>query len=84
MIEDEMDCSGFCKPALFYWEKDIYSGYPKETCAYAFIDYIRDAAGPLKAELRVVGTTLLFIWFFHFTFYGKKPKEVADNDSDTA
>ena len=28
--EDILECSGFCKPALFYWERDIYSGgYPE-------------------------------------------------------
>jgi hypothetical protein len=74
-IEEEMECSGFCKTALFYWEQDIYSGYPQETCAYAVLDFVREAAGPLKAELRVVGACLCFIFVFHFTFYGKPAKE---------
>ena len=40
-IEEEFNCSGVCKPALFYWERNIYSGYPEETCAVHMIDYVR-------------------------------------------
>lgn len=36
-IEGSMDCSGVCKSALFYWEKDIYHGFPEETCGYKMI-----------------------------------------------
>ena len=79
-VEEEMECSGICQPALFYWEQDIYSGYPTESCAYAMLDFFRDAAGPLKTELRVVATNLLFIFIFHFTLYGKAPKPVDEMD----
>ena len=47
------------------------------------VDFFRDAAGPLKAELRVVATCLLFIFFFHFSLYGKHKQELQDPDSDT-
>jgi hypothetical protein len=70
-IEEELQCSGFCKPALFYWEQDIYKGVPTETCGYAVMDFFRKAAGPLKTEMRVVATTCLWLFFLHFTLYGK-------------
>jgi hypothetical protein len=71
-----MQCSGFCKSALFYWEKDIYNGYPTETCGYAALDFFRKAAGPLKTEMRVVATCCLWLFFLHFTLYGKpKPEQ---------
>ena len=73
-IENSMGCSGICKSALFYWEKDIYHGYPEETCGLKIIDFFRDAANPLKAALRVVATALLWIFLLHFTLYGKVPK----------
>ena len=82
-IEEEMECSGVCQTALFYWERDIYSGYPTETCAYAMLEFFRDAAGPLKAELRVVATTLLFIFIFHFSLYGKPGKVAGNEETDS-
>lgn len=84
-IEEGMRCSGVCKSALFYWEKDIYSGYPEEPCAYAMVDFFRGASRPLKATLRVVATDMLFLFILHFTFYGKspkKPEETQANDED--
>lgn len=75
-IEDSLECSGFCKPALFYWEQDIYSGVPSQSCGYEVLDFFRKSAGPLKAELRVVAVTCLWLFFLHFTLYGKpKPED---------
>jgi hypothetical protein len=74
-IEEEMKCSGFCKTALFYWEQDIYNGYPTETCAYAVLDFFRDIAGPLKTECNVVATICLWLFLLHFTLYGKPKPE---------
>lgn len=79
-IEEEMECSGFCKSALFYWEQDIYNGYPTETCAYSVLEFFREIAGPLKAECNVVGTICLWLFFLHFTLYGKpKPEPSGGN-----
>jgi hypothetical protein len=79
-VEEEMECSGFCKPALFYWEQDIYKGVPTETCGYAFMDFFRKAAGPLRTECIVVGTSCLWLFLLHFTFYGK-PKPQGEDSS---
>jgi len=73
-IETSMDCSGICKPALFYWEKDIYHGFPEGTCGIKIIEFFKGAASPLKAVLRVIATALLWIFFLHFALYGKIPK----------
>jgi len=76
-----MDCSGFCKPALFYWEKDIYQGFPEQTCGLKLIKFFNSAASPLKTVLRVVGTALLWIFILHFTLYGKIPSETSVDKS---
>lgn len=73
-MEGALDCSGFCKSALFYWDKDIYSGFPTETCGQAAHGFFKEAAAPLTAALRVMGTTLVFIFLLHFTLYDKTPR----------
>ena len=32
LFEDVHDCAGFCRPALFYFSKDISAGPPKQSC----------------------------------------------------
>ena len=82
-IESSMDCSGICKSALFYWEKDIYHGFPEGTCGIKIIQFFRRAAGPLKAALGLVATALLWIFVLHFALYGKIPKKPAESpDAD--
>lgn len=49
-VEEELECSGFCKTALFYWEQDIYKGVPTNTCGYEVLSWFRKEAGPLKTE----------------------------------
>jgi len=78
-IEEEMKCSGFCKTALFYWEQDIYNGYPTETCGYAFLDFFRQISGPLKVEMNIVATTCLWLFLLHFTLYGKPQPEQSSS-----
>lgn len=79
-IEEELECSGFCKTALFYWEQDIYKGVPTNTCGYEVLDWFRKEAGPLKTETHVVAITCLFIFFLHFTLYSK-PKPQGEDSS---
>merc|ERR1740117_2661902 len=74
-IEEEMQCSGFCKTSLFYWEKGIYDGYPTETCGYSTLKWFRKAAGPLRTEMTVVAFTCLWLFILHFCMYAKKPEE---------
>jgi len=40
------------------------------------LDFFREISGPLKVEMNIVGTTLLWLFFLHFTLYGKpKPEQ---------
>ena len=70
-MEGALDCSGFCKSALFYWDKDIYSGFPTTTCGQAAHGFLKEAAAPLKTTLRVIGTALMLVFLLHFTLYDK-------------
>jgi len=71
-IEEQLECSGFCQTALFYWDQDIYQGYPDQTCGYAMLKFFRKEAGPLKVETTVIAFTCLWLFILHFTLYGKK------------
>jgi len=35
-LEDDFDCSGMCRPSLFYFGNPISSGQPEETCLLHF------------------------------------------------
>lgn len=44
-IEDEFDCSGICKPALFFHAKDIAHGPPLQSCITPMVEYITSSLG---------------------------------------
>jgi len=45
------------------------------------MDFFRKAAGPLKTEMKVVATTCLWIFFLHFTLYGKPGSSNINSES---
>lgn len=48
------------------------------------LDFFRKAAGPLKTEMNVVATCCLWIFFLHFTLYGKpKPEGESTGNNET-
>jgi len=65
-IEEEIGCAGFCSTPLFYFSQSTYDGYPQETCFMEVLDYMKEASGPLKAECRVIGYTLVILWLMSF------------------
>lgn len=39
------------------------------------MDFFRQISGPLKVEMNIVATTLLWLFLLHFTLYGKPQPE---------
>ena len=75
-IEEEMGCAGLCKTPLFYFSQSTYLGYPQQTCFIETMEFLKEASGPLAAECRVIGFTLLILWFMSFiAMLGKDVKE---------
>ena len=83
-MEGALDCSGFCKSALFYWDKDIYSGFPTETCGQAAHGFFKEAASPLAASLQAMGTALVLIFLLHGTLYDKTARRESSIRRDAA
>ena len=68
-IEDEFDCSGLCKPALFYLSKSIKYGPPKKTCMKVLKDVIKEAAKPYSFSAVIAAINALFLFIIHFGLY---------------
>jgi len=46
-MEDELGCSGMCRPSLFYFGRNITeSGYPKDTCLHQMRKYMMENGVP--------------------------------------
>lgn len=43
-LEDEFNCSGICRPGLFYFDNPISYGPPESTCLNQFVKIVRDGA----------------------------------------
>lgn len=73
-LEEEIGCAGFCSTPLFYFSQSTYDGYPNETCFLKMLDFMKEASGPLAAECRVIGATLVLLWILSFiAIYEKVP-----------
>lgn len=82
ILEDEYDCSGMCKPSLFYFSKDLAVGPPKQTCLLATKKYMSTSSGSFAVTSTMTGVTALFLFFFHFCLYCRPPAEDENYGGD--
>lgn len=68
-IEDLFECSGMCRPSLFYFGLPLTMGYPEETCIHHFKEYLDSSAGNFAKASVLTGLIFLFIFFMHFGLY---------------
>ena len=68
-IEDLFQCSGMCKPALFYYGLNISEGYPDKTCLAELHEYLADGAESYAAAATGTGCFCLYMFFLHFGLY---------------
>ena len=68
-MEEELDCSGFCLPALFYLSKDLSEGPPTKTCLLSIHDVIEEAARPWATCAMIAAFICLILFFGHFCLY---------------
>ena len=81
-LEEEIGCAGFCSTPLFYFSQSTYDGYPDETCFMKTLNFMKEASGPLAAECRVIGVTLIILWFLSFiAIYQKDVTEKKEMDA---
>lgn len=79
-IEDLFECSGMCRPALFYFGRPISEGYPEKTCLAELKEYLDEGAENFASAS--VGTAFFCLWIFflHFGLYcrSKEMNNLAD------
>jgi len=74
-IEDMFDCSGMCRPALFYFGRSINDGYPLETCLMSLKEYLDNEAGSYGDTTYFTAMVALFLFFLHFGLYFRQKME---------
>lgn len=77
-IEDLFDCSGMCRPSLFYFGLSIDNGFPRETCLMEFKEYLDNNSASYAGATNLTGLLCLLIWFLHFGFYFRQKEEYAN------
>ena len=77
-IEDLFECSGMCRPSLFYFGLPISKGYPEETCIHDFKEYLDTTAGSFAKASVMTGFIFLFIFFMHFGLYCRDKRHLED------
>ena len=68
-LEDEYECSGMCRPGLFYFGRDISNGPPKKTCLSGIQEVVDEAAKPWAICAMIAAFVSLILFFLHFAMY---------------
>ena len=70
-FENEFDCAGICKPALFSWTQSVNSGKPLSSCIGAVKDELKGSFMGLGICTLVSGILLFFIFLFQYCLWKK-------------
>ena len=68
-IEDRFNCSGMCKPSLFYFTRDLAEGPPVDTCLVHMKQFLSSSSRSFATVSVLTGVTALFLFLFHFGLY---------------
>ena len=69
------ECSGMCRPALFYHSLPVSEGYPVQTCVQEFKEFVDDGAVSFAQASVVTGVLSLLLFLMHIRFYFIKPEK---------
>jgi len=70
-FEDEYECAGICKPALFNWIQAMDEGIPTKSCVSSVKDDLTGSFMGLGICTLVSGFLLLFIWIVQYCLWRK-------------
>ena len=71
-IEDRFDCSGMCRPSLFYFSKNINKfAYPQETCLNEIKQYLQESGKTYKTSTYLLSFNSLFLSILACFLYRK-------------
>ena len=83
-LEDEFNCSGICRPGLFYFGNPTSYGPPEKTCLKQFLSIIRDQSHPFAIMSILTGVLSLIIFVLHFGLYNRPPADLNKPTLDEA
>ena len=70
-LEDQFNCSGICRPGLFYFHNPITYGPPTETCLKHFVELIKEKAQPVAVLMLLQGVLGVILTILHFGLYNR-------------
>ena len=71
-LEDELKCSGMCRPSLFYFGRNITEdGYPKDTCLHQLRKYMLENGVPYTTCCTLLTLTALWLSIISFCLMRK-------------
>ena len=70
-LEDEFNCSGICRPALFYFSNPISFGPPKNTCLKQVVTLFKNDAQPFAMMSIVTAVLFIVVFCLHFCLYDR-------------
>lgn len=71
-IEDKYDCSGMCKPALFYFSSNINSYVkPEKACLEEIRYHVVENTKSYSVMSLLIGMLALVLFIMHLFLYGK-------------
>lgn len=82
IFEDDYNCSGICKPGLFYFSNPINFGPPEKTCFKEFIDEVNFRAHPFAVVSIVAGCITFLMTLLHFCLYCRPEREKDEEQKD--
>lgn len=68
-LEDQYNCSGICRTAIFYFSNPVDYGPPKQTCLSKFVTHVSQKSSAPATMSILTGVLALFTFFFHFLLY---------------
>ena len=60
-FEDKYNCSGMCRPGLFYYGNPLTYGPPTKTCLRKMMDHVKRNALPLANTCFVTGSLCILL-----------------------
>jgi len=77
-MEEMFQCSGMCRPALFYHSLPVSEGYPVQTCVQEYKEFIDDGGINFARSSVATGVMCLLIFLVHLRFYCVRPVDEKD------
>jgi len=83
-LEDELNCSGICKPSLFYYSLELENGPTTQTCLIPLREEIFKYADTFGVGSIIAGINALIMFLLHFCLHQRPYHEesgILDNPS---